>query len=245
MTRLLLASDFDGTLAPIREQPEEVAIDPEALQLLREASENPEIVVALISGRDVDDLRRRAGDLRAWYSGSHGHEIVAPDGSKFRAATPWKGVPPRAWLDRATSAGFRVEPKRCGMALHWRGIAGIDHSHPLVLDFEQWAGSEGLTVIRGRCVSEASSGSSSKEEVLRTLAAQTGAEQIVFAGDDLTDFAALGFAASRGRGFLVASEERPERPPAGVETVASREELLRSFASVLAALGVGSRRQSS
>ena len=241
MSRLLLASDFDGTLAAIREQPEEVMMDPEALQLLREASSNPDVAVALISGRDVDDLRRRAGDLRAWYSGSHGHEIVAPDGTKIRSATPWKGIPPREWLDRVTSAGFRVEPKRFGMALHWRGVEGIDHSHPIVRDFEQWAGSEGLAVIRGRCVSEASTGESSKEDVLRTLAERTGAQQIIYAGDDLTDFAALGFAASRGRGFLVASDERPEAPPPGVETVASREELLRSFASVLEGLGVGFR----
>ncbi|HSN69718.1 MAG TPA: hypothetical protein VLV48_10760 [Thermoanaerobaculia bacterium] len=114
-----------------------------------------------------------------------------------------------------------------------------DHSHPLVADFEEWAGSEGLAVIRGRCVSEACTGESSKEEVLRAIAAQTGAEQIVYAGDDLTDFAALGFAASKGRAFLVASDERPEPPPPGVETVGSREELLRAFASVLAGHGTG------
>ena len=241
MSRLLLASDFDGTLAAIREQPEEVVIDPAALQLLREASANPDVAVALISGRDVDDLRRRAGDLPVWFSGSHGHELVAPDGTKVRSANPWEGVPPRTWLVRVTSAGLRIEPKRFGMALHWRGVGGVDHAHPIVRDFEEWAGSEGLAVIRGRCVSEASTGESSKEEVLRVLAEQTGAQQIIYAGDDLTDFAALGFAASRGRGFLVASAERPEAPPPGVETVASREELLRSLASVLDSLGVGLR----
>lgn len=238
MTRLLLASDFDGTLAAIRDQPEEVVIDPEALQFFRSAALRDEVAVALISGRDVDDLRRRTGELPVWYSGSHGHEIVAPDGSTIRSATPWKGVPPRPWLDRATAAGFRLEPKRFGIALHWRGLAGVDQDHPLVAQFEEWARAEKLAIIHGRCVSEASSGGGSKENVLRTLVEETGADRIVYAGDDLTDFAALGFAASRGGGFLVASDERPEVPPAGVETVRSREELLRRFASVLEELGV-------
>lgn len=233
MTRLLLASDFDGTLAPIREQPEEVAIDPEALALLRAASARDGVEVALISGRDVDDLRRRAAGLRAWYSGSHGQEIVGPDGGKIRTATPWKGLPPRSWLDRATVAGLRLEPKRFGIALHWRGIPGIDPDHPLVVEFERWAEGEGLSIIRGRCVSEAAAGGGSKENVLRILAERTGAGRIVYAGDDLTDFPALAFAAARGRAFLVASDERPEDPPPGVARVRSREELLRNFESVL------------
>lgn len=233
MTQLLLASDFDGTLAPIREQPEEVAMDPEALRLLRGAATQPGVAVALISGRDVDDLRRRAADLKIWYSGSHGHEIVGPDGEAVRTAAPWKGLPPRDWLERATSAGLRLEPKRFGVALHWRGVRGIDTSHRLVAAFEAWARGEGLSIIRGRCVSEASSGGASKEDVLRILVERTGAERIVYAGDDLTDFDALRFAATRGRGFLVASDERPEAPPEGVETVRSREELLRNFAEIL------------
>ncbi len=233
MTRLLLACDFDGTLAAIREQPEEVAIDPEALALLRDASARPGVEVALVSGRDVDDLRRRATDLRAWYSGSHGHEIVAPDGEKVRTGEPWRGLPPRPWLDRATDAGLRLEPKRFGLALHWRGVQAIDSDHPLVLEFERWAEEEGLAVIRGRCVTEASTGAASKDVVLRLLLDRTAADQIVYAGDDLTDFPALAFAAARGRAFLVASDERPEDPPPGVVTVRSREELLRNLASVI------------
>jgi trehalose 6-phosphate phosphatase len=237
MKKLLLASDFDGTLAAIRDHPEEVVIDPEALQFLRAAARRDEVAVALISGRDVDDLRRRSGTLAAWYSGSHGHEIVAPDGSVVRSAAPWKGVPPRAWLDRATAAGFRLEPKRFGIALHWRGLAGVGADHPLVREFEEWARDADLAIIHGRCVSEASRGGGSKEDVLRTLAEKTGADRIVYAGDDLTDFPALGYAASRGRAFLVASGERPEAPPRGVETVRSREDLLRHLASVLEQTG--------
>jgi trehalose-phosphatase len=223
---LLLASDFDGTLAPIRQDPESVRIDPRALELLQRAQSVDQIAVALISGRDFDDLRSRAGGLDVWYSGSHGHEIVAPGGSKVRGADPWSGSPPQWWLDAAGKAGIRLERKRFGVAAHWRGLPDVDADHPLVRSFEQWAAEEGLEVIRGRAVAEASVAGASKDRVLRWLADHLGAERVVYAGDDLTDFAALTFAASRGRGLFVASAERNEQPDGEVERIEGLDALL-------------------
>jgi hypothetical protein len=52
-----------------------------------------------------------------------------------------------------------------------------------------------------------------------------GATRVVYAGDDLTDFGALRFAAEHGRAVFVASSER--EPPPGVTVVASLRELFR------------------
>ena len=237
MTRLLLASDFDGTLAAIRPDPESVTIDPEALDLLSRASRAEGVEVALISGRDLEDLRSRATGLRAWYSGSHGQEILAPDGRRLRTAEPWTGTPDRDWLERARAAGLRLEPKRFGIALHWRGLEGLDESHPLVTEFETWARSEGLKIVRGRRVSEASSGGGTKREVLEILRRETRASRVLYAGDDLTDFPALEFAATHGRGLFIASRERSEEPPRGVETVHSCDQLLREIEEELRRFG--------
>ncbi|HVR42384.1 MAG TPA: trehalose-phosphatase [Thermoanaerobaculia bacterium] len=234
MTRLLLASDFDGTLAPIHPDPDAVRIDPRALELLRGAAQMERVQLALVSGRDVDDLRARAGGLPAWYSGSHGLEIVAPDGSRVKTTEPWSGRPDPDWLQRASAAGLRLEPKRYGIGVHWRGAAGIDESHPLIRELEEWAAARGLSLIHGRMVVEASVAGSTKRDVLAFLADRTGAERIVYAGDDLTDFPALELAATRGRGLFVASAERPEGAPPGVETVRDRDELLAAFEQELA-----------
>ncbi|MFN2237945.1 MAG: trehalose-phosphatase [Thermoanaerobaculia bacterium] len=229
MGLLLLASDFDGTLAPIRHDPESVRIDPRALDLLRRAQGVDQIAVALISGRDSDDLRSRAGGLDVWYSGSHGHEIVAPGGKRIRGAEPWSGSPPQAWLEEAGRAGIRLERKRFGVAAHWRGLPDVDADHPLIRRFEHWAEAEGLEIIRGRAVAEASVAGASKNQVLRWLAEHLDAKRILYAGDDLTDFAALTFAASRGRGFFVASPERKEQPEGEVERIEGLDALLAAF----------------
>lgn len=226
---LLLASDFDGTLAPIRHDPESVRIDPRALDLLKRAQGVDQIAVALISGRDSDDLRSRAGGLDVWYSGSHGHEIVAPGGKKIRGADPWSGSPPHSWLEEAGRVGIRLERKRYGVAAHWRGLPDVEADHPLVRSFEQWAGAEGLEMIRGRAVAEASVAGASKDQVLRWLAEHLDAERVVYAGDDLTDFAALTFASTRGRGFFVASPERKEQPEGEVERIEGLAALLAAF----------------
>lgn len=237
MTRLLLASDFDGTLAAIRPDPESVTIDPEALDVLSRATRAEGVEVALVSGRDLEDLRARAPGLRAWYSGSHGQQILAPDGRMVRSAEAWTGKPDPDWMQRARDAGLRLEPKRFGVAVHWRGLEGVDESHPLIAQFEEWARSEGLKVVRGRRVSEASSGGGTKRDVLEILRRETRATRLLYAGDDLTDFPALEFAASHGRGLFMKSPERNEEPPRGVETVHSCNELLREMEEELRRFG--------
>lgn len=229
MTRLLLASDFDGTLAAIRPDPESVTIDPEALDVLSRAAHAEGVEIALISGRDLEDLRGRASGLRAWYSGSHGQEILAPDGRVLRSTEPWKGTPDDDWLLRARAAGLRLEPKRSGVAVHWREVMGVDASHPLIREFEEWALGEGLNIVHGRRVAEARSGDGTKRDVLEILRRETRAERMLYAGDDLTDFPALELAAAHGRGVFVASDERTETLPHGVETVRSVHELLLCF----------------
>ena len=236
MTRLLLASDFDGTLAALQTDPTRVTIDPLAYALLREAADTPAVEVAVISGRDLGDLRERTAGLRCWLSGSHGHEIMSPAGELIQKGEAWRGSLDRDWETRARAAGFRLEPKRFGVGLHWRDVSGIDESHPLIGEFESWAGGHGLSLVRGRCVVEASIGGASKETVLGILLQRTGASRLLYAGDDLTDFPALGFAAAHGRGWLIASAERPEEPPPEVERVESRDELLKRFREELAAI---------
>jgi trehalose 6-phosphate synthase/phosphatase len=230
---LLLASDFDGTLAPIRLDPETVEIDPRARELFEWTSRQPGVEVAFVSGRDLDDLRRRTSGIEAWRSGSHGQEIARPDGTLLQAAEPWNGFPPQEWFQKARRRGLRLERKKFGIALHWRGVQGIDEDHELVREFEEWGNAEGLGLTRGRCVVEAALPGASKLAVIETLQRETGVERVFYAGDDVTDLEAIAYAAGHGRGIFVRSAEREVELPPEVRTVGSTEELLREIRSAV------------
>lgn len=229
--KILLATDFDGTIAPIQRDPQAVVADPELSNFLCEAAEVDGVCVAIISGRDIEDLSRRVGAIPAYLAGSHGLEIRAPGGQMLRQVAPLR-IPVDPDIERAVlAAGGHIERKKHGIALHWRGVDGFDESNPLALRFRAWALGNSLDVIEGRRVIEARQPGGGKEVALEFIARILQPERIVYAGDDLTDLAALAYAAERGRAFFIRSDERENAP--GAESLASRRELLRELEAEL------------
>jgi alpha,alpha-trehalase len=220
----LLAFDFDGTLAPIRNDPAEVRIDRAGAALLWQVTQLEGVVVAVISGRDAEDLLGRVDAPGAYVVASHGLEIRGPGGVLIRDAPPLGAQVPQELREEIRLSGLRLEEKKHAVALHWRGVP-YEAIEPVARSFREWAGRQTLDVIEGRCVVEARLRGGGKEEALAWLTRALGASRVVYAGDDLTDFGALQFAARRGRGVFVASAER--EPPPGVTVVASPRELFR------------------
>lgn len=227
MTQLLLALDFDGTIAAIADDPASVAIEPQFASFLRRASAKTAVAVAIVSGRDIDDLAARVRDVPAYLAGSHGLEISSPSGARLRQAAALSLALDPEIESNAQDAGLRIERKKHAVAIHWREAPKVEESHPAIQAFARWATANQLDLIRGRRVLEARTRGGGKEDALRYLTACTDAQSVVYAGDDFTDFAAIRFAAARGRGFFVASDER-EAPSVAI-TVASRDALLRQL----------------
>ena len=220
----LLAFDFDGTLAPIRDDPSEVRIERAAAALLRETTQMEGVIVAIVSGRDASDLAARVNAPGAYLVGSHGLEIRAPGGMLVRDTPPLTIELPRELTREIAGSGLRFESKKHARALHWRGVPYAAIA-PVAEMFRQWARDAALDLIEGRCVVEARHPGGGKEEALRWLTHAVGATRVVYAGDDITDFGPLRFAAQHGRALFVASNERV--PPAGVTIVGSFRELFR------------------
>src|SRR5690606_32452802 len=83
--RLLVALDFDGTLAPLQDEPMRSRAVPEATAAIDRLVALPDTVVALVSGRTLEHLRIIAehdDDSRVWLAGSHGVEFWRPGGAK-------------------------------------------------------------------------------------------------------------------------------------------------------------------
>ncbi len=124
--RLLLLSDFDGTLCEFRPAPESVYLDRARRDLLDALARRPGVTVGLVSGRRLEDLRARAGlEAPVYYAGLHGLEIAGA-GASFvhERVAETRGllqVLARA-LDAHLSAldGVRLENKDLSVAVHTR-----------------------------------------------------------------------------------------------------------------------------
>jgi trehalose 6-phosphate phosphatase len=73
--RVLIASDFDGTLCPLMDRPSEAQLIPSVLKTVHQALASHRITFAVITGRALTDIERRfpAGAI---FSGNHGLEIA-------------------------------------------------------------------------------------------------------------------------------------------------------------------------
>jgi len=76
--RVFLFLDFDGTLAPVVEDPGGAAMSPRTREQLINLTQKAKFTVAVISGRALSDLRHRVGLDGVTYGGNHGLEISGP-----------------------------------------------------------------------------------------------------------------------------------------------------------------------
>jgi trehalose 6-phosphate phosphatase len=119
--------DFDGTLSEIVEDPDSARLVDGAADALTSLS--AACPVAILSGRDLADVRERIGLPGLWYAGSHGFELTGPDGTHHQNPEAAASIPvlAAAAADLADQLGHIpgvvVEHKRFGVAVHYRNAA--------------------------------------------------------------------------------------------------------------------------
>lgn len=192
---LLVATDFDGTLAPIVQDPAAAEIDPGAIAALCDLADLPCTHVAILSGRARMDLMARIPPTRGIHLiGSHGLEhdaLCVPTGAETRRMDAL-AVELAAVTGRF--AGTFIERKPFGVVLHYRRATLSDGAAAAQQAREITAGSEDVFTRDGACVVEFMSRPGDKGSALRNLQHRVGAAGVVFIGDDVTDedaFAAL------------------------------------------------------
>lgn len=75
--------DYDGTLAPIAPHPDLATLPVETKNVLQRLSNHSDVYVAIVSGRNVENVKKMVGIEHITYAGNHGLEILHPDGSRF------------------------------------------------------------------------------------------------------------------------------------------------------------------
>jgi len=84
--RVLLCTDFDGTLMPLQDDAASCRLNASVREMLVALHTPPQMHVAIVSGRRLADLRDRVGIAAITYAGNHGLEIEGR-GMMFREPT--------------------------------------------------------------------------------------------------------------------------------------------------------------
>ena len=208
--RLLVACDYDGTLAPITETPDQALPRPEAVGALRSLAGLHETTTAVISGRALRDLATLSRlPAEVHLVGSHGSEfdigfVHALDDD---ARTLLRRV--EAELERiiADVPGAALEVKPASIAVHVRQSeheAGRDIIESVHKGPSTW---DGISTTDGKEVVELAVVQTDKGRALDTLRHQVGATAAVFLGDDVTDEKAFARLSGPDLGVKVGGEE--------------------------------------
>ncbi len=224
--RAVVGLDFDGTLAPIVEDPKDAHIHPDAGAALVELAPLIE-AVAVVTGRpvrqavslgDLDDIGAEIAEAGGEFLvlGHYGNERWSARDRRVISPRPPKGLATLMselpdLLRRNGLQEAHIESKGgLAVAVHTRRMDDPDAAQErLTPILEKAARSHGLVTEPGRMVVEVRASGMDKGNAVRHLQKQTHADAMVFVGDDLGDLEAFDAVADLRRrgmvGFLVCS----------------------------------------
>jgi trehalose 6-phosphate phosphatase len=187
--RLLVAADFDGTIAPIVDRPDDARPLPESTTALRALAGLPSTTAALISGRalrDLATLSRMPAEVHL--VGSHGSEFDAGfvHAIDDDAKALLRKIKDTLSAIAAECPGVTIELKPASVALHVRNASPDDAQDALQKALSA-ARSWDAEITEGKAVLEFAVISTDKGQALDILRHQEGASAAVFIGDDVTD----------------------------------------------------------
>jgi trehalose 6-phosphate phosphatase len=178
---VLLAFDYDGTLSPIVEDPQDAAMRERTRSLLAELARS--YPCAVISGRARADVVSRLDGIRlAAVIGNHGAEPLP--GARL-------SVQVRRWRSSlepslATLKGVEIEDKHLSLSVHYRHSADKDSARGAILHATRLL--EGARIIGGKqVVNVLPFGARHKGSALDVIRRKQGCDSAIYVGDDDTD----------------------------------------------------------
>jgi trehalose 6-phosphate phosphatase len=190
-----LISDFDGTLSPIVDQAEAAQLSPRIEVLLKELVTQVSML-AIISGREINDLRKRIHIPEVKLIGNHGMEKWV-DGRRVLADGVEEDQNAIAsvagHLEDRFAEGVWFENKGLSLSLHYRSVKDPQKfKQEQLLEMQKLADRNGLRFSEGRMILEFKVNVDvNKGDALNDLAQQDDLNAVIYIGDDITDMAAF------------------------------------------------------
>jgi trehalose-phosphatase len=240
--RLAVFLDYDGTLTPIVSRPENAWLSESMRQALRVLAGR--LPVAILSGRDMNDVRRRVNIDGIVYAGSHGFDIAGPGG--LRRELGMEYLPE---LDSAEKElhqaiggvpGAQLERKRFSIAAHYRNVKDKDLSEVARSVEAVAARHRELRRLDGKKVYELLPDidwdkGKTMIWLLDTLGLDRKNVRPTYIGDDTTDEDAFRALEHRGIGILVSEQSQPSAATYSLKDPAQVERFLAELIARLSA----------
>jgi trehalose 6-phosphate phosphatase len=212
--------DYDGTLTPIVDRPEDALISDEMREAVRRVAR--QFPVGVVSGRDRRVVQKLMGIDDLIVAGSHGFDIWSPSGGAIEReeGAEFKGlleeVRRRLSEELGSIPGALVEPKSNSVAAHYRLVAEGERKRvgevvQRLLDEHP----QELKVTPGKMVYEIQPNVDWNKgkavlHVLRSLGLDTPDVVPLYLGDDITDEDAFEALQGLGIGVFVGRADDPE-----------------------------------
>ena len=238
--RIAIFLDYDGTLTPIVSQPTQAVLSDSTRQTVSDLATH--VSVAILSGRDLDDIRQRVNIDGIVYAGSHGFDIAGPRNLRKQVAAEFLPIIDAAEKELkeqlADTHGVLLERKRFSIAAHYRqahesGVVKVTQALN-----EAVARHSELRTIASKQVFELQPNIDwNKGRAVLWLLETLGLEQPevipLYIGDDLTDEDAFRALRQRGVGIVVSELPRPTAARYVLKSPAEVERFLREIVARL------------
>ncbi|MGH7772783.1 MAG: trehalose-phosphatase [Candidatus Binatia bacterium] len=212
--RVFLFLDLDGTLVEIEPTPSAVELSAESKRSLVELTATPNILVAVVSGRRIEEIQSILHLSGIFYVGLHGLVSLTPQGERICHPVGQEVIDAlQSLLEKFNPSvlqipGIFFEDKGLTLALHFRQ-AREEKASEVVKEFVQTVGiyqKRGipLEILQGKEVVEVKPADTHKGKAVAYLLDRYGRGALpIYMGDDVTDEAAFLTLGQKGITILV------------------------------------------
>jgi trehalose 6-phosphate phosphatase len=199
--KTLILLDYDGTLTPIVQNPGEAILSEQTRALLSRISIKDGMMLGVISGRSLEDIKTLVGLSGIYYGGNHGLELEYPNGKTETLAEPQiprKILEYEGKLKKTLSEfnGIHLENKKYSLTIHYRSLPREDEGafRKKMGELAQTIDSE-FRMGQNKKTYEIIPANANKGLIVSKIASLHPDFQPIYVGDDNTDedaFMALG-----------------------------------------------------
>lgn len=225
----VLFLDYDGTLTPIVKQPQTATLSVDMKSYLKKLSQH--FTVAVISGRELTDLKARVGLEGLYYAGNHGFEMVGPNlnyhiGTEYLQEIAEIYQTLRQKLQGIN--GIYLENKKFTLSVHYREVPEAEMCCIHKILSEIFAQHPNFKRREGKKVFEIRPNLNwDKGKAILWLLEKLNLKQTnslpIYIGDDATDEDAFLALKKIGMGIIVTDIKQPTKAKFGLRNIAEVE----------------------